>query len=278
MRRRIAAILALVIGAATVALAVVVAVSEFPRGLVLLGLVLVAGASAWYGALRRGIARVAGLGVAALALAGTLVVLVVGGERFMDLLVVGGLLASLAASRAAFSVHVDLPRDPAAPPGAVLQPALRWREGGALQARRRGPRTRDRTDRARPPSWDLEALVRAALDRGADALAMAGGDGSQAIVAAIAAERALPYACVPAGTRNHFALDLGVDRETSSARSMRSWMAASASSTSPRSTGACSSTTSRSGSTPKRCSESNTRRQAADVARHRAGHARPRRP
>jgi hypothetical protein len=42
---------------------------------------------------------------------------------------------------------------------------------------------------------------------------MAGGDGSQAIVAEIAARRGLPYACIPAGTRNHFALDLGVDRD-----------------------------------------------------------------
>ena len=42
---------------------------------------------------------------------------------------------------------------------------------------------------------------------------MAGGDGSQAIVAAMAAEHGLPYACIPAGTRNHFALDLGVDRD-----------------------------------------------------------------
>jgi diacylglycerol kinase family enzyme len=42
---------------------------------------------------------------------------------------------------------------------------------------------------------------------------MAGGDGSQAVVAAVAAEHDLPYACVPAGTRNHFALDLGVDRD-----------------------------------------------------------------
>jgi diacylglycerol kinase family enzyme len=41
---------------------------------------------------------------------------------------------------------------------------------------------------------------------------MAGGDGSQAIVAGIAAEHRVPYACIPAGTRNHFALDLGVDR------------------------------------------------------------------
>ena len=51
------------------------------------------------------------------------------------------------------------------------------------------------------------------MDDGADALAMAGGDGSQAIVAMIAAELDLPYACIPAGTRNHFALDLGVDRD-----------------------------------------------------------------
>ena len=48
---------------------------------------------------------------------------------------------------------------------------------------------------------------------GADALAAAGGDGTQALVATIAAEHDLPFACIPAGTRNHFALDLGVDRD-----------------------------------------------------------------
>ncbi len=42
---------------------------------------------------------------------------------------------------------------------------------------------------------------------------MAGGDGSQAVVAAVAAAHDLPFVCVPAGTRNHFALDLGVDRD-----------------------------------------------------------------
>jgi diacylglycerol kinase family enzyme len=41
---------------------------------------------------------------------------------------------------------------------------------------------------------------------------MAGGDGSQALVASIAIEHDLPFVCVPAGTRNHLALDLGVDR------------------------------------------------------------------
>jgi len=59
---------------------------------------------------------------------------------------------------------------------------------------------------------DLAAMATAAIANGADALGMAGGDGSQALVAAVAAEHDIPYVCVPAGTRNHFALDLGVDR------------------------------------------------------------------
>jgi diacylglycerol kinase family enzyme len=42
---------------------------------------------------------------------------------------------------------------------------------------------------------------------------MAGGDGSQALVASVAARHDLPYVVVPAGTRNHFALDLGLDRD-----------------------------------------------------------------
>jgi diacylglycerol kinase family enzyme len=60
---------------------------------------------------------------------------------------------------------------------------------------------------------DLEQLARDAIDRGADCLGMAGGDGSQALVASIAIEHDLPFVCVSAGTRNHFALDLGIDRE-----------------------------------------------------------------
>ena len=41
---------------------------------------------------------------------------------------------------------------------------------------------------------------------------MAGGDGSLAVVAEAAAAHGLPFVCIPAGTRNHFALDLGVNR------------------------------------------------------------------
>jgi diacylglycerol kinase family enzyme len=59
---------------------------------------------------------------------------------------------------------------------------------------------------------DLAALAGAAAAGGADLLGMAGGDGSLAVVAAVAAARGIPFVCVPAGTRNHFALDVGVDR------------------------------------------------------------------
>jgi diacylglycerol kinase family enzyme len=63
------------------------------------------------------------------------------------------------------------------------------------------------------PDDDLEVLARAAVANGCDAIGMAGGDGSQALVSGIAIEHDLPYVCVPAGTRNHLALDLGVDRD-----------------------------------------------------------------
>jgi diacylglycerol kinase family enzyme len=61
------------------------------------------------------------------------------------------------------------------------------------------------------PGQDLAALARDAVAGGVDALGMAGGDGSLAIVAATAAAHGLPFVCVPAGTRNHFARDVGVD-------------------------------------------------------------------
>ena len=50
-------------------------------------------------------------------------------------------------------------------------------------------------------------------DRGVDLLGVAGGDGTQALVAGIAAEHDLPFLVISAGTRNHFALDLGLDRD-----------------------------------------------------------------
>jgi diacylglycerol kinase family enzyme len=60
------------------------------------------------------------------------------------------------------------------------------------------------------PGDDLEALVARAVADGCDALGMAGGDGSLAVVASAAVANGLPFVCVPAGTRNHFARDLGI--------------------------------------------------------------------
>ena len=62
------------------------------------------------------------------------------------------------------------------------------------------------------PGQDLAVLVADAIAAGADALGMAGGDGSLAVVATAAIAHDLPFVCVPAGTRNHFALDVGVVR------------------------------------------------------------------
>jgi diacylglycerol kinase family enzyme len=63
------------------------------------------------------------------------------------------------------------------------------------------------------PDDTLAMLVDEAVAHGADALGVAGGDGSLAVVAAAAEAQGLPFVCVPAGTRNHFALDLGIDRQ-----------------------------------------------------------------
>src|SRR5438105_2042459 len=60
------------------------------------------------------------------------------------------------------------------------------------------------------PGEDPAKVARAAA---ADAIGVAGGDGSLAAVAAVALERDVPFVCVPLGTRNHFALDVGLDRD-----------------------------------------------------------------
>ena len=64
-----------------------------------------------------------------------------------------------------------------------------------------------------PGMVDVAALARQTVADGADLLGVAGGDGTQALVAGIAAEHGLPFLVISAGTRNHFALDLGLDRE-----------------------------------------------------------------
>jgi diacylglycerol kinase family enzyme len=60
---------------------------------------------------------------------------------------------------------------------------------------------------------DVAELARRAVAGGADLLGVAGGDGTQALVAGVAARNDVPFVVIAAGTRNHFALDLGLDRD-----------------------------------------------------------------
>jgi diacylglycerol kinase family enzyme len=212
LQSRLAALAALVLGVVGVAILVTLIVEHPWRGVLAVALLALALAAAWQGLRRRGGPRVAGVGAAALLLAGVVTLLFT-----RDPLWVLGFFAALAlsviAGRYAFVARVALPRAPR-----PRRPVLLYnpRSGGGKAARfRLAEEAGARGIRAieLQPGTSLAELVREALDAGADAIAMAGGDGSQAIVAALATERGVPYACIPAGTRNHFALDLGVDRE-----------------------------------------------------------------
>jgi diacylglycerol kinase family enzyme len=64
-----------------------------------------------------------------------------------------------------------------------------------------------------PEPVDVAAVAEGAAAAGADLLGVAGGDGTQALVAGVAARHDIPFMVITAGTRNHFALDLGLDRD-----------------------------------------------------------------
>jgi diacylglycerol kinase family enzyme len=212
-RRRLAAAAALGLLALAGALGLVRLSEGFLGGVVVLACALLAVTGVAFGIVRRGPARGAGLMVGVLALAGAVVAIVVQGHAASSIAVLLVLALALVAARRAFTVRVALPAA-AAPAHPVL--FFNPMSGGgkatrfhlADEANKRGI---DAVELRRDD--DLETLVRGAVERGADALAMAGGDGSQAIVAKVAAVLGLPYACIPAGTRNHLALDLGVDRD-----------------------------------------------------------------
>ena len=218
--RRLCAIGALVCGvAAVVAMAVVLWNNWLPL-LGALVLVTVAIIAAWYVITRRGVVRL----IATVAMFAALVVALVTLLRHHGL---GGIVAALAlALLSALLARAALRTDPATVHdeavrgrrvGAADHPVLilnPWSGGGkadaafTAEANARGIETvtLQRGD-------DLEQLARDAIARGADVIGTAGGDGSQALVAGIASEHGVPFVCIPAGTRTHFALDLGVDRE-----------------------------------------------------------------
>ena len=177
--------------------------------------------ASWYAVSRRGTVRVPALIAALAGLAAAVTGLVLAAIAVWEVTVVLVLAAgSVAAARPALHRTprsrwtAPVRRSPPRPDHPVL--IMNPRSGGG-KAVRFGLERECRERKIEPvllqPGDDLRELAEAAAARGADVIGMAGGDGSQAVVADVAAGHGIPYVCVPAGTRNHFALDLGLDRD-----------------------------------------------------------------
>jgi diacylglycerol kinase family enzyme len=184
------------------------------RVIAALVLVLVAVASAWMAVTGRSRHRLLWLATALASAAGGAFLLVLGGDGILavPLVIVLGAL-SIALMRRALR---PLPAGHRVPPPARPVLFVNLKSGGG-KAEQFDLVSQARARNVEPivlqPGDDLEVLAEDAVHRGADCLGMAGGDGSQAIVAGVAAAHDLPYVLVPSGTRNHFALDLGVNRD-----------------------------------------------------------------
>jgi diacylglycerol kinase family enzyme len=214
--RRAAAAVAL---AAFAAALLYLAVSAIYRWYVLLASVLplgIAVLAAWYIVSRRGLTRAVASVVAALALLVFAVVVVI--SEGLVVLLVGFGLAAISIAAASYALETPAAGGAAKPAPPARHPVLLMnpRSGGGKAERfRLAELCRQGGIEAvmLQPGDDLRQLAEAAVARGADVLGMAGGDGSQALVASIASRHGIPFVVVPAGTRNHFALDLGLDRD-----------------------------------------------------------------
>jgi diacylglycerol kinase family enzyme len=204
------------------AVAVLVALAE-RRGLWLVlvtaGALAVAVAGGFWFLQQRGVLRWVALAVAVGAPLAVLVLFVV--QRLLWAAVLAGVLWGLAILAARTALRPD--RSAWALPVVDAPDALRPffvmnpRSGGGkvthFDLQRRAEALGAEVALLDRPATDVQQLARDALARGADLLGVAGGDGTQALVAEVAAEHDVPFVVISAGTRNHFALDLGLDRE-----------------------------------------------------------------
>jgi diacylglycerol kinase family enzyme len=191
-----------------------------------LPVVLVAAAAAvvglWYLVSRRGLVSIIGAVLAAGGVLALLLVTLTADYRGLPL-ILSLVLIALSGSAARFALHGDHRAGQTGPPsgdevGPATHPVLLMNPksgGGKAEKFRLADECAARGIEAvvLKPGDDLLKLATDAINSGADVIGMAGGDGSQALVATVAAEHGIPHVCVPAGTRNHFALDLGIDRE-----------------------------------------------------------------
>ena len=214
--RRASAALALTALAAALLFLVVVSIRRWDVLLVSVVSLGVAVVAAWYVVSRRGSVRVAAAVLGAIAL--VVFILVILASQSGRVLAVGLALAALSTAAAGYALASTAQADEAesAPKARQAVLIMNPRSGGG-KVERFGLVDLSRQRGVEPyvlsPGDDLREVAETAVAGGADLLGMAGGDGSLAIVASVASRHGLPFVVVPAGTRNHFALDLGIDRE-----------------------------------------------------------------
>jgi len=207
---------------AFLAVAVVVAFAEL-ESVAMLGVGLAAAAvslaAAFLVVSRRGVLRWLSLAVFVLAPIVVIVVFAFAGLLWLAAVSAAGWFLAGLTARAALSRNTpdwrmpELPATPARHPFLIMNP----RSGGGKVAKFDLQRKAEALGAevfliSGPGPVDVAEVARRAVGAGSDLLGVAGGDGTQALVAGVAAEHGIPFVVITAGTRNHFALDLGLDR------------------------------------------------------------------
>ena len=221
--QRFAAVVAVLALVVAIAIAAVVALDSLGSIVVASAGLALAVVGCWYALSRQGVVRLAALALIAVGLA-LVIVTVVAGEAKLSPWVLVAAAGSVSVSAAGYALRsakrrqeasVDVGESPVPRP---QEPVLlvNPRSGGGKAEELE--LERECRDRGIEPvvlgaDDDLRQLAEDAVARGADVIGMAGGDGSQAVVGAVASAHGIPHVVVPAGTRNHFALDLGLDRD-----------------------------------------------------------------
>lgn len=214
--RRAAAVLALLCLVLNVLYLAIATMSRWTVLLTTVASMSVAIIACWYAVSRRGVIRWLAVVVALAALATFVVVLV--RSDSVRVLVAGLVLAGVSIIAAGYALRPAAPRARLTSAATAQQPVLLMNpKSGGGKAERFQLADRCRQAGVEPivlrPGDDLRQLAESAVAGGADLIGMAGGDGSQALVASVASAHGIPFVVIPAGTRNHFALDLGIDRE-----------------------------------------------------------------
>ena len=206
---------------AVVILAVFAGLKSIPMLAVGLGAAAVSLAAAFFFLSQRGVRRWLSLAVFILAPITVIVVYVFANLLWVALVSAAAwLLASVTARWALAGGQPDwrMPERPAEPPAAHPFLIMNPKSGGGKVERFDLKRKAEDLGAEvflmeGPEPTDVAEVARKAVAMGADLLGVAGGDGTQALVAGVAAEHGIPFMVISAGTRNHFALDLGLDRD-----------------------------------------------------------------